>query len=79
MELIDEEVAKILHQSAEQSQNMLMEHRSELDKLAEALLEEEELDDKQITELIGPSAQRNGEKDGSDEDGSGEDGSGEDG
>jgi len=66
MELIDEEVAKILHQSAEQAQSMLTEHRSELDQLAEALVEEEELDDKQITELIGPSAQRNGATDGPD-------------
>jgi len=67
MELIDEEVVKILHQSAEQAQSMLTEHRSELNELARALLEEEELDDKQITELIGPSAQQNGAKDGSGE------------
>ena len=65
MELIDEEVAKILHESAEQAQSMLTEHRSELETLAEALVEQEELDDKQIAELIGPSAQRNGAENGS--------------
>lgn len=67
MELIDEEVAKILHQSAEQAQSILAENRGKLDTLAKSLVEEEEFDDKQIAELIGPSAQRNGEKESSDE------------
>ena len=54
MELIDEEVAKILHQAAKKAEKLLSEHREKLDRLAKALLEEEELDDKQIAELIGP-------------------------
>jgi len=55
MELIDEEVAKILHGAADQAYNLLKERRQELDKLAAALLEQEELGDAEITALIGPS------------------------
>jgi cell division protease FtsH len=55
MELIDEEVAKILHESADRATEILKEHREELEQLTRALLEEEELDDHQITDLIGPS------------------------
>lgn len=64
MELIDEEVAKLLHASAEQAAEILKEHRDKLDALADALLEDEELDDKEITDLIGPSVHQNGKEDG---------------
>ena len=67
MEIIDEEVAKILHASADEAVEMLKEHRDKLDRLAAALLEEEELDDKEIADLIGPSASGNGNKDGAGE------------
>jgi len=63
MEIIDEEVAKILHASADEAVEMLKEHRDKLERLAAALLEEEELDDKEIADLIGPSANGNGVKD----------------
>ncbi|MCH7729433.1 MAG: AAA family ATPase, partial [Planctomycetes bacterium] len=57
MELIDEEVARILHESSEKAQTMIREKRDDLDKIARALIKEEELDDPAITELIGPSIQ----------------------
>jgi cell division protease FtsH len=56
MELIDAEVANILHEASETAGRMLSEHRGQLDQLSTSLLQEEELDEKQITELIGPSA-----------------------
>lgn len=55
MELIDEEVAKILHGAADQAYNLLQERRQDLEKLAEALLDQEELGDAEIAALIGPS------------------------
>jgi cell division protease FtsH len=55
MELIDQEVAKILHVAADQAMNMLKERQQDLARLATALLAEEELDDKQIAAVIGPS------------------------
>ncbi len=55
MELIDEEVAKILHGAADQAYNLLKEHRQDLEKLATSLLEQEELGDAEISALIGPS------------------------
>jgi len=55
MELIDEEVTNILHQSAAKATSLLTEHRDKLEAIAQGLLREEELDEKEITELIGPS------------------------
>ncbi len=55
MELIDEEVAKILHGAADQAYNLLKDRRQDLEKLAATLLEQEELGDAEITALIGPS------------------------
>ena len=55
MELIDAEVTRILHEASEAATQLLSERREELDRLAAALLREEELDERQITELIGPS------------------------
>ncbi len=55
MELIDDEVARILQTAADSAKNLLDEQRESLDKLAGALIEREELDQREITELIGPS------------------------
>jgi cell division protease FtsH len=55
MEVIDQEVARILQEASQAATQMLSEHRDQLERLATALLEEEELDEKQIAELIGPS------------------------
>ena len=55
MELIDEEVAKILHGASDQAYTLLKERRQDLEKLAAALLDQEELGDAEIATLIGPS------------------------
>jgi cell division protease FtsH len=56
MEQIDEEVARILREQAERAYQHLVREREKLDKLAEALLEREELDDKEIEAVLGRSA-----------------------
>jgi cell division protease FtsH len=55
LQVIDEEIANILHDAAERAYQLLSENREKLDKLARALVEREEVTDKEITELIGPS------------------------
>ena len=59
MEKIDAEVASILHNASRRALDILTQHRDKLEKLTEALVEEEELSEKQITELIGPSVHQN--------------------
>ena len=58
MEVIDEEVAKILHASSERATELLQAHRDKLEILTRALLAEEELDEREITARIGPPARR---------------------
>ena len=53
-QVIDEEVAKILHAAADRAQSMLQEHRDKLETLAGALLEREVLDTDEIEQLLGP-------------------------
>jgi len=55
MEVIDEEVHKILNKAASDANALLVEHREELETLTKGLLEKEELDRKEIADLIGPS------------------------
>lgn len=55
MELIDEEVAKILHGAEQRAGELLNENREKLDKLATELIAQEELQEREITEIIGPS------------------------
>ncbi len=55
MELIDEEVARILHVAAEDAEKLLIDNREQLEKLTQALLASEELTEREIRELIGPS------------------------
>ena len=55
MELIDHEVAKILHHASAQASELLDANRDKLVKLTEALLKEEELGEPAIAKLIGPS------------------------
>ncbi len=64
MQVIDEEVARILHDSADRARQLLEEHRESLDKLAKKLVEKEMLDEDEITELIGPSTSRAASKNG---------------
>jgi cell division protease FtsH len=57
-QLIDEEVARILHEAAERARELLDTNRDMLDKLANGLAENEVLDNREIEELIGPSPTR---------------------
>lgn len=54
-ELIDEEVGRILMEADQKAEQLLREHRGELDSITRGLLEREELSEADITELIGPS------------------------
>jgi cell division protease FtsH len=62
LQIIDEEVARILHTASEQAQKILSDNRDKLDAMAEALIDREELGEAEITELIGPSIQRRREE-----------------
>ena len=55
MEVIDDEVTKILQDAAQKSLNMLSDRKVLLTNLAESLVKEEELDQKEIRAIIGPS------------------------
>ncbi len=57
-QVIDEEVAKILHAAADRARRVLTDHHTQLVALAEALLEREELDEAEIAEIIGPPPHR---------------------
>jgi cell division protease FtsH len=54
-QLIDEEVAGILHAAAARASELLGQHRTELNTLATALEKQEVLDEQEIEELLGPS------------------------
>ncbi len=54
-ELIDEEVARILLEADQKAEQLLREHRSELEVITRALLEREELSEVELTDLLGPS------------------------
>jgi cell division protease FtsH len=54
-QIIDEEIAKILHSAADQAADLLNENREKLDILANALLEREAIDSSDMTQLIGPA------------------------
>ena len=56
-ELIDEEVARILLEADQKSEQLLREHRVELEKITKASLEHEELGEMELTDLIAPSIQ----------------------
>jgi len=55
MKLIDDEVASILHTAQVNAQELLTQHREQLDNLTAQLIQEEELDEPQIAAIIGPS------------------------
>jgi cell division protease FtsH len=57
-QVIDEEVAKILHAAADRARRVLADHHEQLTALAEALLEREELDELEIAEILGPPPHR---------------------
>jgi cell division protease FtsH len=55
MELIDEEVARILREQSERASELLKSQRHKLDQLADRLLNKEELDEHEIESVLGPS------------------------
>jgi cell division protease FtsH len=57
-QVIDEEVAKILHAAEDRAKRTLEQHSAQLTELAEALLAREMLDENEIAALIGPSVQQ---------------------
>ncbi len=57
-QVIDEEVARILHAAGDRASTLLSEHRDKLDQLTAALEKDEMLDEREIEELIGPPAER---------------------
>ncbi len=64
-ELIDEEVARLLLEADQKAEQLLREHRGELEKITRGLLEREELNEAELTELIGPSIhKRKGDREG---------------
>ena len=54
-QIIDEEIAKFLHDAADRAHQILTENHDKLSAIAEALLEKEILDTDDIEALIGPS------------------------
>jgi cell division protease FtsH len=56
-ELIDEEVARLLLEADQRAEQLLRDHRADLDIVARSLLENEELSESDLTELLGPSIQ----------------------
>jgi cell division protease FtsH len=61
LQVIDNEVARILHESSDRALSILTENREKLDILAAALVEREEINENDIVELIGPSVHHNKE------------------
>ena len=55
LETIDAEVHSILTAAAKRALDLLVEHKEDLEAITRGLMEHEELDSKQITELIGDS------------------------
>jgi cell division protease FtsH len=58
--IIDEEVQRILREAEQRAYELLEGHRSDLDRLAEALLQREELQREEIDQLLHDTANRDG-------------------
>ncbi len=58
-QVIDEEIAKILHSAADRAAELLTENKEKLAVLANALLEREALDAEDMAQLIGPAVRHN--------------------
>jgi cell division protease FtsH len=55
LQIVDEEVAHIMHTSFDRALDILTRNRDKLDKLAAALVAQEEIDENEIRAAIGPS------------------------
>ena len=60
-QIIDEEVARILREADEHAYRLLDEHRDELERLTESLIEREVLTEAEISSLIGKRESVNGQ------------------
>ena len=60
-QIIDEEVARILREADEHAYRLLDEHRDELERLTESLIEREVLTEPEIASLIGKRECANGQ------------------
>jgi cell division protease FtsH len=54
--MIDVEIARILRSAQDDATRVLKDRRADLDRIADALIEKELLDRKDLTELLGPAA-----------------------
>jgi cell division protease FtsH len=63
MEVIDEEVHKILENASSRALELLRKHRDDLEAVTQGLMRQEELDRHEIRELIGPSVHTEREAD----------------
>lgn len=54
-QVIDEEVAKILHTAEDRAKRTIQQHQDKLNALADALMERETLDEAELREIFGPS------------------------
>jgi len=50
--LIDEEVASLIKEAAKRAESVITKNRKSLDKLAQALLEEETLEEERVVEIL---------------------------
>ena len=55
LQIIDNEVARVLHEASDRAYTILTENRDKLEAIANALIEREEISEQDIIELIGPS------------------------
>jgi cell division protease FtsH len=63
-QIIDEEVARVLREADDRAYRLLDEHRDELERLTEALIEREVLTEAEIRDLVGQRAATDPESDG---------------
>jgi cell division protease FtsH len=61
-QVIDEEVAKILHTAEDRAKRTIQQHQDKLNALADALIERETLDEVEIREIFGPSVNKSKER-----------------
>ncbi len=53
-QMIDDEVSKLLHSAADRAKRLLLEYRSQLEAITQALLTHEELDESELIAILGP-------------------------
>jgi cell division protease FtsH len=61
-QVIDEEVAKILHTAEDRAKRTVQQHQDKLNALADALIDRETLDEDDIRDIFGPSVNQSKER-----------------